>query len=162
MNSTVFLPTSSLRLHVQQIITSSSLKFLLDIASWPCLWLFQFVPQSSVILPSSLLSFFHFLRSSMLLIISCVIHDFLASLSTFQPNLSQYIAHISRYCSAALTHFHFHIRLHRVFLLDYLTPSVIQHINSPNTILALPFGIVSLLQAVSAHPSYCFTSIQSK
>jgi len=117
---------------------------------------FQFVPQSSVVLPSSLLSFFHFLRSSTLLIISCVIHDFPASLSTFQPNLSQYMAHISWYCSAALTHFHFHIRLHRVFLLDYLTPSVMQHITSPNTILALPFGIVSLLQAVHAHPSYCF------
>jgi len=78
----------------------------------------------------------------MLLTISCVIHDFLASLSTFQPNLSQYIAHISSYCSAALPHSHFHIRLHWVFLLDYIEPSVIQHITSPNTILALPFGIL--------------------
>jgi hypothetical protein len=43
----------------------------------------SFLSLLSFFLPSSLLTFFHFLHLSILLIISCVIHDFLALLSTF-------------------------------------------------------------------------------
>jgi len=45
---------------------------------------FQCFPQFSVVVPSFFfLSFFHFLRSSILLITSCVIYDLFALISTF-------------------------------------------------------------------------------
>jgi hypothetical protein len=51
---------------------------------------FQFIPHSSVALPSIFLTFLvvyiYFLCSSILLIISCVIHDSLAFLQTFPTN----------------------------------------------------------------------------
>jgi hypothetical protein len=44
---------------------------------------FQFVPQFPVVsLYSSVFTFFHFLHSCILLITSCVIHDFLSLFST--------------------------------------------------------------------------------
>ena len=53
--------------------------------SWFCLCLFSILLLSllQVILPFVLLTFFNFLRSSILLIISCVIHGLLAFLSIF-------------------------------------------------------------------------------
>jgi hypothetical protein len=43
---------------------------------------------------------------------------------------------------------HFHILLHRGFLLEYLAPSVVEHIPSPNPVLVFPFGTFDLLQSM--------------
>jgi len=89
---------------------------------------------------SSLLIFFHFLRSFISLIISNVIHGFLAFLSTFPTK------------SLTVSNIHFWILSHSTstFPLSHLTPpsfslgvlalSFAQHVTSPDPILVYPFG----------------------
>ena len=85
------LPAQFFCLDVHQIITPCSLKFHNFVTYVLKIFLFgiicssfQFISQPPVVLPaSSVLKFFHFLFSSILLIISCVIHGFLALFSTF-------------------------------------------------------------------------------
>lgn len=92
---------------------------------------FKFFPQASVVIPSFFVVYIF--RSSILLIISCVVRGFLAFLSTCPSKITHYyLAHISYYCSTALSHSQFHIPLHRVFLPEYLALSLVEHITSPD------------------------------
>src|SRR5215475_9571074 len=104
-----------------------------------------------------MLKFFHFLLSSILLIISCVIHGFLSLFSTF-PTRS--LRHIPLYCSTALQHSHCLIQLHRVSLLEYPARFVFEYTFSPNPIVVFSFGSLRLSsiwcrswQLVSCGPS---------
>ena len=124
---------------------------------------------------SLVLTFLHFLLSSILLIISCVIHGFLALFSTF-PTRPLIVS--NTHCSPALRHSHCHIQLHQVSLLEYPALFVVEHIISPNPIVVFSFGTLQfssiwcrswqlvscgqsqyLPQAVSAHPSHCFLNL---
>ena len=123
----------------------------------------------------SLLKFFHFLRSSIILITSCV-----NPLDSPNLNHSQILRHIVWYCSTANPQSHFHIRLQQVFLLSYLALYVAEPVTSPNPGLVFAFSplwfssILSrslqpiifslsqyLLQAVSVHSSYGIWTVSS-
>ena len=66
---------------------------------------YSFLSLLSFFLLSSLFTFVHFLHLSILLLISCVIHDFADCLSTFLFE-SHYLAHISSYCFYICVIFH--------------------------------------------------------
>ena len=140
--------TSSPQVHY--ITTSCSLKFhYLVTHALKMLLLglvcgsFHFVPQSSVVLPSFFvvytLPFPSYIYSS-----SCVIHGFLAFLSTFPTK------------SLTVSNIHFWILSHSTstFPLSHLIPpsfsfgvlalSVAQHVTSPDPILVYPFGTLWL------------------
>jgi hypothetical protein len=110
---------------------------------------------------SLVLIFFHFLLSSMLLIISCVIHGFLALFSTFHPDHWEYLRHIPFYCSTALQHSHCHNQLHRVFLLEYPALFVFEYIISSNPIVVFSFGTLWFysIWCRSWQPASCLTAL---
>ena len=90
-------------------------------------------------IPCSLFTFIHYLRSFMLLIISCVIHGFLDFLSTLSIKSLIVSVTVCLYYSSALLPSHFHILLHQVFLLEYLALSFFQHITSADPIFVCLF-----------------------
>jgi len=132
----------------------------------------SFLSLMQFLLPSSRLTFFHFLPSSILLIISCVIHGFLALFSTI-PTMSLILSNTRSFVL-------FHCTLtfplsHPIFLLGYPAPFVVEYIISPHITVVFSFGTLYfssiwlrpwqpfscgqsqyLTQAFSAHPSNGF------
>ena len=94
----------------------------------------QFVPHTSVVLPSflvveifTLLSFIHFIDHF------CVIHGFLAFLTTF-PAKSLIISNTRMFCCTSI--FPLSHSFHQLFL----ALTAVQHVTSPNPNLIFPLG----------------------